>query len=53
MDSLKNIAAGFCGACSNDGTVFRNAFDRARSGTVAPEAQTAPASSGMTLAPHM
>lgn len=54
MDNLREISAGFCGACSGDGTVFRNAFNRAHSGAVAPEAQTAPAqTAGMTLAPHM
>ena len=32
MDNLREIAAGFCGACSDDGSVFRNAFNRAGNG---------------------
>lgn len=47
MDNLRKIAAGFCGSCSNDGSVFRKDFDDARYGV-----ETKPTIS-MTSAPDV
>lgn len=50
MSSLKDIMAGFCGSCTSNPSVFRNAFERAEQGIVNPP-PSAPPSVGIYAEP--
>lgn len=49
MLSLRDVAAGLCAACSNEGSVFRMAFDSARLGEPEGQRGAAPTITGSSV----
>lgn len=53
MLSLRDVAAGLCAACSNEGSVFRMAFDSARLGEPEGQRGAAPTITGSSVKPSL